>query len=196
GRGFQSRGWTLSSRRVRGAMLRPRTGRPVTRRLLRRFRPPTRFARRRSRIGMGKRLYVGNLPYDTDEGALRDAFGRDGRQVQSVHIVVDRDTGRPRGFAFVEMISDDDAKKAIAALDGTDFRGRMLRINEAEDRRGPARGPGGPPRSGAGGASARGQAAARRGRVAAATRRRRGRTSAPTRCRRPSATASTRTRSR
>jgi len=97
---------------------------------------------------MGKRLYVGNLPYDTDEGALRDAFGRDGRQVQSVHIVLDRDTGRPRGFAFVEMISDDDAKKAIAALDGTDFRGRMLRINEAEDRRGPARGPGGPPRSG------------------------------------------------
>lgn len=100
---------------------------------------------------MGKRLYVGNLPYDTDEGSLRDVFGQDGRNVASVHIVMDRDTGRPRGFAFVEMTSEDDAKKAIAALDGQDFRGRMLRINEAEDRRPggpPGRGPGGPPRSG------------------------------------------------
>lgn len=102
---------------------------------------------------MGKRLYVGNLPYDTDEGSLRDAFGQDGRVVASVHLVMDRETGRPRGFAFVEMQTDEEAKKAIAALDGQDFRGRMLRINEAEDRRpggpsGPGRGPNGPPRSG------------------------------------------------
>ncbi|MSR38053.1 MAG: RNA-binding protein [Planctomycetes bacterium] len=102
---------------------------------------------------MGKRLYVGNLPYDTDEGSLRDAFGQDGRVVASVHLVMDRETGRLRGFAFVEMQTDEEAKKAIAALDGQDFRGRMLRINEAEDRRpggpsGPGRGPSGPPRSG------------------------------------------------
>jgi len=93
---------------------------------------------------MGKRLYVGNLPYDTDEPSLRDTFGQEGRQVQSVHIVMDRETGRPRGFAFVEMVTDEDAKKAMVALDGKDFRGRMLRINEAEERRAPGSRPGGP----------------------------------------------------
>lgn len=107
---------------------------------------------------MGKRLYVGNLPYNTDEAMLKEAFGQEGRTVASVHIVMDRETGRPRGFAFVEMTSDADAQKAIAAMDGAEFGGRNLRVNEAEDRRGPGagpggpRGPGGPPRpAGAGG---------------------------------------------
>ncbi len=97
---------------------------------------------------MGKRLYVGNLPYDTSEAGLKEAFGQDGRQVATVHLVMDRETGRPRGFAFVEMVNDEDAKKAIVAMDGAEFGGRRLRVNEAEDRRGP----GGPPRPGGGAA--------------------------------------------
>lgn len=105
---------------------------------------------------MGKRLYVGNLPYDADEGGLRDAFGQDGRVVERVSVMIDRETGRPRGFAFVEMASEDDARKAIAAMDGADFGGRALRVSEAEDRRpgGPPRGPGGPPRTGGFGSGA------------------------------------------
>jgi RNA recognition motif-containing protein len=102
---------------------------------------------------MGKRLYVGNLPYDTSEAGLKEAFGQDGRQVASVHLVMDRETGRPRGFAFVEMANDEDARKAIALMDGAEFGGRRLRVNEAEERRGPpARGGGGfgGPRSGTG----------------------------------------------
>ncbi|HEX5050161.1 MAG TPA: RNA-binding protein [Planctomycetota bacterium] len=91
---------------------------------------------------MGKRLYVGNLPYDADEAALRAAFSQDGRTVERVHIVLDRETQRPRGFAFVEMATEDEAKQAMAQLDGTVFGTRELRVTEAEDRR-PA-GPGGP----------------------------------------------------
>lgn len=98
---------------------------------------------------MGKRLYVGNLPYDADEAALRTAFSQDGRTVERVHIVLDRETQRPRGFAFIEMATDDEAKQAIATMDGTIFGTRALRVTEAEERRpgGPGpRGPGGPPR--------------------------------------------------
>lgn len=103
---------------------------------------------------MGKRLYVGNLPYDADEAGLRAAFAQDGRMVERVHIVLDRETQRPRGFAFVEMASDEQAKAAIAALDGVLFGTRQLRVTEAEERRpgggpvgpGGPRGPGGPPR--------------------------------------------------
>jgi RNA recognition motif-containing protein len=99
---------------------------------------------------MGKRLYVGNLPYDISEQSIADAFAQDGRRVERVNIVLDRDTGRPRGFAFVEMASDEDAKKAIAVMDGAELSGRRLRVNEAEDRRPggprPPSGPGGPPR--------------------------------------------------
>jgi RNA recognition motif-containing protein len=90
---------------------------------------------------MGKRLYVGNLPYDADEASLREAFGQEGRVVERVHIVLDRETQRPRGFAFVEMASEEQAKAAIVALDGTVLGTRQLRVTEAEDRR-PA--PGGP----------------------------------------------------
>ncbi len=102
---------------------------------------------------MGKRLYVGNLPYDADETSLREVFGQDGRIVERVHIVIDRETQRPRGFAFVEMATDEQAKLAIETLDGSMFGTRQLRVTEAEERRpvgsggpGGPRGPGGPPR--------------------------------------------------
>ena len=90
---------------------------------------------------MGKRLYVGNLSYDTTDEGLTSAFGADDRQVESVHIMVDRETGRPRGFGFVEMGSDSDAQAAIAALNGKELDGRELKVNEAYDR--PERGGGG-----------------------------------------------------
>jgi len=90
---------------------------------------------------MGTRLYVGNLSYDTTEDSLRAAFSEDGRSVVDVHIVSDRDTGRPRGFAFVEMANDNDAAAAIEALDGQDLDGRRIRVNEAHER--PNRGGGG-----------------------------------------------------
>jgi RNA recognition motif-containing protein len=92
---------------------------------------------------MGKRLYVGNLPYDADEATLRTAFSKDGRTVERVHIVLDRETQRPRGFAFVEMATDEQAKAAITAMDGAVFGTRQLRVTEAEERR-PGGGPGGP----------------------------------------------------
>jgi cold-inducible RNA-binding protein len=99
---------------------------------------------------MGKRLYVGNLPYDADEAGLRAAFSKDGRTVERVHIVLDRETQRPRGFAFVEMATDEQAKAAMASLDGAVFGMRQLRVTEAEERR-PGGGPGGPRPGGAGG---------------------------------------------
>jgi RNA recognition motif-containing protein len=83
---------------------------------------------------MGSKLYVGNLAYTTTEDSLRAAFAADGRKVQEVAIPSDRETGRPRGFAFVTMGSDADAKSAIAALDGKDLDGRSLKVNEAQDR--------------------------------------------------------------
>ncbi|MBI2894988.1 MAG: RNA-binding protein [Deltaproteobacteria bacterium] len=83
---------------------------------------------------MGTRLYVGNLSYDVDEQALRQVFEADGRKVVEVKIIVDRETRRPRGFAFVEMASDADAKAAVEALDGTQLEGRRLTVNEARER--------------------------------------------------------------
>jgi RNA recognition motif-containing protein len=96
---------------------------------------------------MGTKLYVGNLSYNTTEETLRDAFAADGRQVTEVSIITDRETGKPRGFAFVNMASDDDAKGAIEALDGQMLDGRTLRVNEARERE---RGGGGGPRGGGG----------------------------------------------
>ena len=93
---------------------------------------------------MGRKLYVGNLNYRTTEDELRDAFGADGREVAEVAIILDRETGRPRGFGFVTMGSDEDAQKAIEALDGQMVGGRTLKVNESQDRRGPPRGRGGP----------------------------------------------------
>ncbi len=84
---------------------------------------------------MGTRLYVGNLSFNSTEDALAAAFGEDSRQVVSVSIVTDRDTGRSRGFAFVEMANEADANAAIQALNGTEMDGRTLRVNEAQERR-------------------------------------------------------------
>jgi len=91
---------------------------------------------------MGTRLYVGNLSFDTNEDSLRNALAQDGRGVKEVHMVMDRDTGRPRGFAFAEMANDNDAQAAIKALDGQELDGRNLKVNEAHERQ---------PRSGGGG---------------------------------------------
>jgi len=83
---------------------------------------------------MGTKLYVGNLSYDTTEAGLKAAFEEDGRKVNEVSMITDRQTGRLRGFAFVQMGSETDAKAAIAALDGKDLDGRALKVNEAQDR--------------------------------------------------------------
>ena len=83
---------------------------------------------------MGKRLYVGNLPFSTDEASLRQLFETDGRKVTEVKIVSDRDTGRSRGFGFVEMSTDDEAKAAIEAFNGHNFGGRTLTVNEAREK--------------------------------------------------------------
>lgn len=80
-----------------------------------------------------KNLFVGNLPFSATEDALRDLFSPFG-EVQQVRIMTDRDTGKSRGFAFVEMAQNDDAEKAIAALNGKDLGGRALTINEARPR--------------------------------------------------------------
>jgi len=90
---------------------------------------------------LGKKLYVGNLPFSTTEAELRQAFEKHG-QVESVAVIMDRETGRPRGFAFVEMADANGAAAAMQSLDGREFGGRALRVNEANER---------PPRSGGGG---------------------------------------------
>lgn len=83
---------------------------------------------------MSNKLYVGNLPFSSTEADLKDAFGRHGG-VQSVNVITDRETGRARGFAFVEMEDAEAAQNAIRALDGTDFGGRNIKVNEAQDKR-------------------------------------------------------------
>src|SRR3954469_25158208 len=83
---------------------------------------------------MGTRLYVGNLPFNTDEPSLRALFEQDGRKVTEVKIVTDRDTGRSRGFGFVEMSTDDEAKAAVEAFNGHSFGGRTLTVNEAREK--------------------------------------------------------------
>jgi cold-inducible RNA-binding protein len=84
---------------------------------------------------VGKRLYIGNIPFSVTEDELRDAFAQHGT-VTGVDVITDRETGRPRGFAFVEMEDPVAADAAITALDGTDFGGRNLKVNEAQERRG------------------------------------------------------------
>lgn len=83
---------------------------------------------------MGTRLYVGNLPFSADEQQIRDLFTGSSRTVHEVKLVTDRDTGRPRGFGFVEMASSEDADSAIRDLNGQDFGGRSLTVNEARER--------------------------------------------------------------
>ena len=84
---------------------------------------------------MSKKLYVGNIPFSATEDELREMFERHG-SVSSVNVITDRETGRPRGFAFVEMDEASAADAAIGALDGSELGGRSLRVNEAQDRRG------------------------------------------------------------
>jgi cold-inducible RNA-binding protein len=83
---------------------------------------------------MGTRLYVGNLPFSADDEQVRELFAQNGRTVVEVKLVTDRDTGRPRGFGFVEMGSSEDADGAIRDLNGRDFGGRPLTVNEARER--------------------------------------------------------------
>ncbi len=107
---------------------------------------------------MTTRLFVGNLSYDTTEDSLGAAFGADGRNVRRVSILLDRETGRPRGFGFVDMATDEDAHAAIAAMDGFELDGRSLRVDIAKERQaGPGGGDRGPrPDAGRRGGSDRG----------------------------------------
>jgi RNA recognition motif-containing protein len=83
---------------------------------------------------MGTRLYVGNLSYNVTEPELKDVFGENGRNVKEVKVVLDRDTGRPRGFAFVEMTTDAEAAQAIETLNGREIQGRPINVSEARER--------------------------------------------------------------
>src|ERR671939_932586 len=82
---------------------------------------------------MGRRLYVGNLPYTTGEAELQELFSRAGT-VESVRVMRDMATGRARGFAFVEMSTDDEAQKAISELDQYQLGGRGIAVNEAKPK--------------------------------------------------------------
>ena len=104
---------------------------------------------------MESKLYVGNLSYSTTEEDLRQLFSQAGN-VKSVSVIKDRDTGRSKGFAFVEMSSDDDAQKAISQFNGQSFQDRSLKVNVARPREDRPRGGGGGggfggPRGGGGG---------------------------------------------
>src|SRR4051812_16151895 len=103
---------------------------------------------------MGTRLFIGNLSYNVNEQELREAFAGEGIEVRSVRVALDRDTGRPRGFAFVETMTDEGAKASIEKLSGRLMQGRSIIIEEAQAKPmgGSPRpgGPAGPP--GAGGA--------------------------------------------
>jgi cold-inducible RNA-binding protein len=83
---------------------------------------------------MGSRLYVGNLPFSADEEQVRELFSRNNRTVMEVKLITDRDTGRPRGFGFIEMASQEDAEGAIRELNGFNMGGRPLTVNEARER--------------------------------------------------------------
>ena len=79
------------------------------------------------------KIYVGNLSFKTTENELNDLFSQHG-EVREVSLVTDRETGRPRGFGFVEMANDSEAREAITALDGQEFGGRALKVNEARPK--------------------------------------------------------------
>lgn len=95
------------------------------------------------------KLYVGNLPFSATDEGVTALFSKHGT-VEKVSLITDRDTGRPRGFGFVEM-SNADATRAMQALNGADFDGRPLKVNEAQDRERGGGGGGGGPRGGGGG---------------------------------------------
>jgi cold-inducible RNA-binding protein len=91
---------------------------------------------------MGKRIYVGNMSYNTTESALRSLFAEYG-EIESVNIITDRDTGRPKGFAFVEMASEQAAQAAISGLNGKSVDDREIKVNEAKPQAERERRPGG-----------------------------------------------------
>lgn len=101
---------------------------------------------------MGKKLYVGNLPYSVDDSALQARFGEVGT-VTSAKVIMDRDSGRSKGFGFVEMSTDEEAQRAIDQLNGTDLNGRALNISEARPQAPREGGGGGGGRGGFGGGS-------------------------------------------
>jgi len=82
---------------------------------------------------LSKKIYVGNLPFSATEDEVRNLFESHG-EIVSVNVIMDRETGRARGFGFVEMAEAGDADNAIRTLDGTDMGGRSLRVNEAQDK--------------------------------------------------------------
>jgi RNA recognition motif-containing protein len=83
---------------------------------------------------MSKRLYVGNLPFSATEEEIRNLFQAEGRTVDNVSVIADRETGRPRGFAFVEMTNASDAETAVKTLNGFQMDGRTLTVSEARER--------------------------------------------------------------
>ncbi|HVF10758.1 MAG TPA: RNA-binding protein [Abditibacteriaceae bacterium] len=97
---------------------------------------------------MGKKMYVGNLSYDVQNSDLEQLFAQHGT-VQSADVIMDRDSGQSKGFGFVEMATDAEATAAIAALNGYDYQGRSLNVNEARPKADSGRSGGG--RSGGGG---------------------------------------------
>ena len=99
---------------------------------------------------MAKKLFVGGLAWATDDDGLRDAFSQFG-EVTEAKVVLDRDTGRSRGFGFVSYANDADGDAAIAGLDGQDLHGRKIHVREAEERSRPGGGGGGGGRGGGGG---------------------------------------------
>ena len=101
---------------------------------------------------MGRKLYVGNLTYDVTNSTLEQMFAAHGT-VESAQVIIDRDTGRSKGFGFVEMKTDQEAQAAIAAMNGKEVEGRALKVNEAKPRedRGGSRGGSGGGRGGYGG---------------------------------------------
>ena len=82
---------------------------------------------------MGKKLYVGNLGFDVNDSDLQHLFSAHG-SIVSAQVIIDRDTNRSKGFGFVEMSSEGEAKAAVAALDGKDHAGRALKVNEAKPK--------------------------------------------------------------
>jgi RNA recognition motif-containing protein len=108
---------------------------------------------------MGKKLYVGNLPYSVRDSDLEDLFAAHG-SVQSAQVIIERDTGRSKGFGFVEMSNDQEAQEAISTLNGREMEGRTLTVNEARPKEegggGGRRGGGGGGGYGGGGGGGRG----------------------------------------
>ena len=103
---------------------------------------------------MAKKLYVGNLTYEVTDAGLQQLFGEFG-SVRSAQVVMDRDTGRSKGFGFVELSNDQEADQAIAALNGKDFNGRTLTVNEARPKEDRGGGGGGKKFGGGGGGGRR-----------------------------------------